>query len=132
MILISDDGKVLLDSGPGGADSNPLQFPRNISPDDVVGGYQADTFITILELLRFRDERLKLGEAVAQQDRANFHIPLANLTAGWCIDIFPHERETGEQLRATWNNADEQIMRRAAAELAIMRELRDKRIGIEE
>lgn len=128
MAIISDDGRVLLDDDP----RNYLEFfgTKSVSIVDVVGPYEADSYITTFDLLRMRDERLRLGEDVAKEDRANFPIPLRNLTANWCIDVFPREHDTEEDIQAQWDAAYEHIMQQAAAELAVRRQLREKRIGI--
>jgi hypothetical protein len=44
MVLISDDGKVLLDSDPVGPDSNPLQFPRRLSAK---AGFTTSAFVLL-------------------------------------------------------------------------------------
>lgn len=130
MQVISDDGRVLLEDQSESA-LLPI-FPRltEITPADVVGPYEADSYISSSELLRLRDERLAQGEEVAKEDRARFPIPLSNLVARCCIDVSIGPNETEEAWQAAWDAVYERIMKESAAELAVRRDLRDKRVGV--
>lgn len=128
MPVISDDGRVLLEDTPEGV--LPPVEAKNITPADIVGPFEADTYISTFELWRLRNERLALGDDVAETDRARFPIPFLNLTAGWCIDVRVSPRAPKAEIEAAWNAAYERIMRQVAAELAVRRELRAKRVGI--
>jgi hypothetical protein len=128
MILISDNGKVLLDDELGGADYK-AEKPKRITLEDVVGHYEPQSYITDKDYQSLVCGREHADDETVRRDVAAFKIPWNNLMVGRRWGVFPDEVQSFEEAIA---NVKVIRTRMFAAELAVRRELRDKRIGIHE
>ncbi len=98
-----------------------------ISPEDIVGPYEARSTITFHEMRVMRSRRMEMGAATMLADLEALTVPTENLTVGWCIDVFGAGTEGYAQAVADYYD---EIRHGEAAELAVRRELRAKGIGV--
>lgn len=127
--LYADDGTELI--APLPAQSLP-PFPHHIGPVDVVGSYEFDATIGWWEL----DDIIEARRTSATPERdaadlAALKVPNGYLFAGWCIDVFPEAGATDEEIAASWDAVYAGLRLKAARELAVRRELRARRIGVD-
>jgi hypothetical protein len=127
MILLSDDGKVLLDSEPGGPDYNVRGPMRRIRASDICGEeYPADTFITGVEFSDLVRARMDASVEIQWQDRLAFKVPWEYLVGGRG-HAFPEPHQSQEEAEV---DVRRWVRRHEAASLAVRRDLRARRIGI--
>ncbi len=103
---------------------------KRIEPADLIGTYEADSYLSTRDLARLCDTRLMLGEEVSRQDRELLSIPLRSLIAGRCFSVKLSPDLSKDEIDSAWEAACQKIIRQAAAEFAVRQELRAKRIGI--
>jgi len=131
MALTSDDGRLLLEDDPPGLTSFlGWRDPKHIGPRDVVGHYEAETFISVQELSCLIDARRNCDAIIVSQDRADLEIPYENIIAGVHIYLPFGPSSPAELIWRYLDGIHENMIRAAAAELAVRRDLRNKRIGI--
>jgi len=119
--LYSDTGELLI---PEGADLSVAT--RNVCASDIVGAYEADTWIDQSVLSDLVAARMA-NAVLSKEDIEACNIPRAWLLFGCCIDVF---REEGEDWRTAYEAYVSRIFQREAAELSVLRQLRDRRIGV--
>lgn len=98
-----------------------------ITPEDIVGPYEARSTVTFHRMRTLRNRRMEADAATVQADLDALKVPTENLTVGWCIDVFGVGE--GGFAKAVADYYAE-IRRGEAAELAVRRELRSKGVGV--